>query len=476
MTEFDIAVIGGGPGGYVAAIKAAQMGASVCLVEQDRVGGTCLNRGCIPTKALFSTAHLLRRIRGAAEMGIRVEGVELDFARAMERKDQVVAKLVGGVEQLLKGNGVEVFKGSASLEAPGRISIRAPGMLGHVRARNIILSTGSVPAVPKSLTIDGKNVLTSNEILAIKELPSSLLVIGGGFIGCEFASIFSTLGSRVTLVEQLPSLLVRTERQMVREVEKTLKEQGGEILTGTIVESLESSSEGVRVQISGGRILEVQKVLVAVGRLPNTEGLGLENLGVRTERGAIVVDEGMRTSVAGVFAIGDVTGGIQLAHVASYQAGIAVANALGGHLQADYRVVPSAVFTDPEIGQVGLTEEECKTLGLETAVGRFAYLATSKALCDGDTRGSIKLVAEKESGRILGGTIAGAEASAMIGEIAVAMQHNMTVEQLAEVIHAHPTLPEMIKEAAEDVGGKAVHKIGSRASRPSTRSKQHSTA
>lgn len=470
MTEFDLAVIGGGPGGYVAAIKAAQQGASVCLVEQGRVGGTCLNRGCIPTKALFSTAHLFRRLKQAEEFGIRVGTVELDYARAVERKDQVVAQLVGGVEQLLKANGVEVFRGKASLEGTGKISIRNSGVVGHVLARNIILATGSVPIAPKTLAVDGKNVLTSNEILAIKELPSRLLVIGGGYIGCEFASIFSTLGSQVTLVEQLPSLLMRSERQIVREVEKSLKVQGAQILTNTSVESLEVSGTSVRALLSENRTVEVDKVLVAVGRGPNIEGLGLDTLGVCTERGAIVVDEGMKTSVPGIFAIGDVTGGIQLAHVASYQAGIAVGNALGGHFKADYRVVPSAVFTDPEIGQVGLTEDECKSLGLETSVGRFAYLATSKALCDGEPRGSIKLVTEKDTGRILGGSIAGAEASTMISEIAVAMQHNMTVEQLGEVIHAHPTLPEMIKEAAEDVAGRAVHKAGSRSSR-SSRSK-----
>jgi dihydrolipoamide dehydrogenase len=460
MIEFDIAVIGGGPGGYVAAIRAAQQGACVCLIERDKVGGTCLNRGCIPTKALYSTALLLQRIKNSASHGIRAENLGFDFAQAARRKDEVVEKLVGGVEQLLKGNGVDIFRGEASLEGTGKVKIRSKDVVGHIRAKNIILATGSVVARPKTLPIDGKNVLTSNEILAIKELPKSLLVIGGGYIGCEFASIFSAMGTEVTIVEQLPAILARSDRQAVREVEKTLKEQGVTIHTGTSVEALETAEGKVTARLSGDRELSVEKVLVAVGRVPNTEGLGLEEAGVRTDKGAVVVDEGMRTSAEGIFAIGDVTNIIQLAHVASYQGGIAVANALGGDRRADYRVVPSTIFTLPEIGQVGLTEEDCKEKGLEVKVGRFSYQASSKALCDGETRGSVKVVAAKEDGLILGASIVGEEASALIAEVALAMQEKMSAARLGEVIHSHPTLPEMIMEAAEDVGDSAVHKPG----------------
>jgi dihydrolipoamide dehydrogenase len=462
MIEFDIAVIGGGPGGYVAAIRAAQQGACVCLVEQDRVGGTCLNRGCIPTKALYGTALLLKRMQNASEHGIRVENLGFDFGQAARRKDEVVEKLVEGVEQLLKANGVDVFRGQASLEGAGRVKIRRQDVVGHIRARNIILASGSLPARPQTLPIDGKNVLTSNEILAIKELPKSLLVIGGGYIGCEFASIFSAFGTEVTIVEQLPALLARTDRQSVREVEKTLKEQGVTIHAATSVEGLDVAEGRVTARLSGDREISVEKVLVAVGRVPNTEGLGLEEAGIRIEKGAVVVDEGMRTSVEKVFAIGDVTNIIQLAHVASYQAGIAVTNALGGKARADYRVVPSTIFTLPEIGQVGLTEEDCKKKGLDVEVGRYAYQASSKALCDGEPRGSVKVVAEKGGGRILGASIVGEEASALIAEVAVAMQQQMSATRLGEVIHAHPTLPEMIMEAAEDVDGTAVHKPGRR--------------
>jgi dihydrolipoamide dehydrogenase len=463
MKEFDIAVLGAGPGGYVAAIKAAQAGACVCVIESDRAGGTCLNRGCIPTKALFSTAQMLKRLEHVGDHGIDIGSVSFDYARAAGRKDKVVEQLVGGIEQLLKGNGIDVFRGEGSLEGPGQIRVRRQGVVGHVRAKQIILATGSLPMVPKSLAVDGQNILTSTEILAIKELPQSLLVVGGGYIGCEFASIFSSFGCQVTVVEALPRLLTFSDRQAVREVEKSFQQQGVKVLTDTAVAQLEVVSGGVTARLSSGESLTVEKVLISIGRRPNSAGLGLEKVGVQVdERGAVIVDEQMRTSVAGIWAIGDVTGGIQLAHVASYQAGVAVKNALGGHETVDYRVVPSSIFTLPEVSQVGLTEDECKEQGIEVSIGRFAYMATSKALCEGETQGSIKMVAEKSSGRLLGAVIAGADASTLIAEVGVAMAAEMTADELGEVIHSHPTLPEMIKEAAEDISGHAVHKVGRR--------------
>jgi len=468
MIEYDLAVLGGGPGGYVAAIYGAQKGAKVCLVEKAEVGGTCLNRGCIPTKALYSTARLLQKIRTAGEHGILVDEPRFDYATAAQRKDEVVGKLVGGVGQLLKGAGVDVFTGKGSLEAPGRVQIRHQGVIGHLRAKNIILATGSVPVCPQAFPVDGKNVLTSDEILAIKELPKSLLIIGGGYIGCEFAGIFSTFGVDVTVVEQLPILLGNSDRQAVREVEKTFKAAGVKVHVDTAVESIEIDGSEVRVKISNGETLTVEKVLVSVGRRPNSEGLGLAEAGGQVENGAVVVDEHMRTTVDGVFAIGDLTGGILLAHVASYQAQVAVDNALGKEVAADYRVVPSIIFTTPEIAQVGLTEEQCRNRGQEFQAGRFAYLASGKALCDGETRGTVKILADKGEGRILGATIVGEEASSLVAEVALAMQRNLTATELAEVIHAHPSLPEIIKEAAEDVSGSAIHKVSRPAARRSS--------
>jgi dihydrolipoamide dehydrogenase len=462
MKEFDIAIIGGGPGGYVAAIKAAQQGACVCLIEADRVGGTCLNRGCIPTKAYYSTAVLLNKLRHADQHGVITSGVEFDFARAAERKDQVVEKLVGGVDQLLKGNKVEVFRGKGFLEGEGKVGIRRPDVVGHIRAKKIILATGSLPVTPKSLPVDGKNVLTSTEILAIKELPKRLLVIGGGYIGCEFASIFATFGTEVTIVEALPNILANSDRQIVREVEKAFRDLDVKIHLKTSVESLEVKTDSVTAQLSGQQQLVVDKVLVAVGRRPNSSGMNFAECGIQLDDGAVVVDDQLRTSVEGIYAIGDVIGGIQLAHVASYQAEIAVKNALGGNEKVDYRVVPSAIFTLPEVAQVGLTEEQCKVKGLAYQVGRFSYQATSKAICEGEIQGSIKVIADEATGQILGAAIAGAEASALISELAVAMAQGVSAHQLGAVIHAHPTLPEMIKEAVEDVTGLAVHKIGRR--------------
>lgn len=468
MLEYDVAVIGAGPGGYVAAIRGAQSGAKVVLIEAGEVGGTCLNRGCIPTKALYSTARQLQRLRGASEHGIEVAEPAFDFAKAARRKDDVVGKLVGGVAQLLKGAGVDVISGRASLEGPGQIRIRHQGVVGHLRAKTIILATGSIPATPKSLPVNGKNVLTSDEILAIKELPKSLLIVGGGYIGCEFAGIFSTFGVDVTIVEQLPTLLGRSDRQAVREVEKTFKAAGVKVHVDTAVETLEVHDSGVTVTLSTGDSVHAEKVLVSIGRSPNSSGLGLEEAGVQLENGVVVVDERMRTSVAGIFAIGDVTGGMQLAHVASYQAEVAVINALGGEAQADYRVVPSIIFTVPEIAQVGLTEEECRERADGYVAGRFAYLASGKALCDGETRGTVKILADKSEGRVLGATIVGEEASNLVAEVALAMQHNLTAKELAEVIHAHPSLPEIIKEAAEDLSGTAVHKVSRQAARRSS--------
>jgi dihydrolipoamide dehydrogenase len=461
QTEYDIVVIGGGPGGYVAALRAAQQGANVCLIESDRVGGTCLNRGCIPTKALYSTAQLYHRMQKSAEHGIASGPITFDYAQAVARKDSIVEQLVGGIAQLLKSAGVDVFIGKASLESAKRVRFQNQSMVGYIQAGSIILATGSLPVRPEVLFPSRKNILTSTEILAIKDFPTTLLVIGGGYIGCEFASIFATLGCKVTIVEQLPQLLSTSDRQIVREVEKSFKSQGVTVHTGVAVDSLEPSADSVIANFSDQQET-FDKVLVSIGRRPNSSDLNLESVGVVTDKGAIQVDEHMRTSVSNIYAIGDVTGGIQLAHVASYQAGVAVANALGGNESADYRVVPSAIFTYPEVAQVGLTEAECKTEDIQVNVGRFAYLASGKALCEGETQGSVKVVAEKESDRILGVAIVGEGASAMIAEVTVAMAQNMTASQLASVIHAHPTLPEIVFEAVEDVHGLAVHKTGRR--------------
>ncbi|OEU60749.1 MAG: dihydrolipoyl dehydrogenase [Desulfuromonadales bacterium C00003094] len=458
MTEFDLAVIGGGPGGYTAAVRAAQQGARVCLIEADRLGGTCLHRGCIPTKTWHSTARLLSQFDQAASHGIKLGSRSFDFETAAQRKDTVVAQLHGGLRQLMKSYNITVFHGQASIEKPGKIAFRRPGLIGRLEARNIILATGARPVRPADWLVDGKNILTSDEILGIQGLPSSLLVIGGGYIGCELAAIFAAFGTQVTLVEQQPVLLGNSDREAVDLLLRSLQAQGVTIHVDTAINRLTVVDGRVEAQLAGKGTIEIDKALVAVGRKPNSDSLGLKELGVELDSGAVVVDEGMRTSVEGVFAIGDLTGGIQLAHVAAYQAGVAVANALGGDEQVDYGVIPSVVFTLPELAQVGLTEKACQDRQLAVDIGRFSYRANGKALADGHTEGFVKLMAGKSDGRLLGATVVGEQASNLVTEMALAMGHGLTAADIGRLIHAHPTLAEMVKEAAEDVVGLAPHR------------------
>ncbi len=460
MIEFDIAVIGGGPGGYTAAIRAAQQGACVCVIEKVKLGGTCLHRGCIPTKALFSTARLIDMMRDGEAHGIHVDGMRFDVGKAIQRKDVVIKKLESGIGKLLSENKVEIFRGVASLEGNNRVRIQQGAVTGHIQARNIILAPGSRPITLKGFPVDGKNILTSEEFLAMETLPKSLVIIGGGYIGCELAGIAAAFGSKVVLVEKMPELLALSDRQAVKEVEKQLAEKGVDIRKNTEITLSEVEEGCVRLSLSGEEEkIETEMVLCALGRKPNTENLGLEQVGVNLEKGAVKVDSRMRTSVANIFAIGDVTNKIQLAHVASYQAEIAVKNILGGNVEADYRVIPSTIFTFPEIGQVGWNERQCNESGCEYQTGWFPFQASGKALCDGKERGMLKLFADKKDGTILGATVHGEEAATLISEVAVAMQTGTTVSQLAEVVHSHPTLPEIIKEAADDALGRAVHKV-----------------
>lgn len=458
MKGYDLAIIGAGPGGYVAALHAARAGARVCLIERDRVGGTCLNRGCIPTKALYASARTLRQLRHAGEHGIDSGALHFDLARAVARKDAIVATLVGGIEQLLRGGAVDLVRGEAHFAGDGELRVRIAGGQLRLRAGRTIIASGSRPAWPSIFPAAGKNLLTSQEILDMKELPPTLAVIGGGYIGCELAGIFAAFGVKVTIVEQLPLLLARSDRQTVREVERGFRDLGVDVKTGIAVETVIDRGDEVVLRLSDASELVVAKVLVAAGRVPSSDLPGLVETGVEIVGGAIKVDDGLRTSCPGVYAIGDVTGIMQLAHVASYQAAIAVTNALGGTASADYRVVPSAIFTFPEVAQVGLSEEECKERGLSYDVGRFAYQASGKALCEGEGRGSLKIMAARADGTILGASFVGAEASALIAEVALAMGTGLTAAQLGAVIHAHPTLPEMVMEAAEDVSGLALHR------------------
>ncbi len=465
MKEFDLVVIGGGPGGYTAAIRAAQKGATVGLVEKDRVGGTCLNRGCIPTKALYYSAKNLLATEKAEKFGIKISGVEFNIAEAVRRKNDVVAKLVGGIEQLLKANRIELIRGNGSIEAEGKVKVeKEDGSTEVVGAKSIIIATGSEPALIPAFKIDGTNVITSTEALELNRVPESLLIIGGGVMGCEFANIFSAFGSSVKIVEILPRILSTEDPQAVRVVERVFKKRGVEVFTGTGVEEINIVEDGrVETRLTDGRTITTEKVLVTIGRSFNSSGIGLEGVGVETDdKGRIEVDSRMQTTAKGIYAIGDVTGGMLLAHVAAKEGLVAVENALGGTEEMDYSVIPAGIFTEPEIASVGMREKEAKEKELEVKVGRFPYAASGKALTMEEPDGFVQIVADASTDKVLGATIVGAHATDLIGEVAIAIRQGAKVTDIADTVHAHPTLPELVMEAAEDVHGMAIHKAGRR--------------
>lgn len=461
MKEFDIVIIGSGPGGYVAAIRAAQMGAKAAIVEKDKIGGTCLNRGCIPTKALYYSAGALTAARKAGEFGVTVGEIKFDLGKAVDRKNDVVKKLVGGVEQLLKGNGVETLRGSATVASPGKVRVaKSDGTTEEVAAKSIIIATGSEPAMIPAFNIDRKNVLTSTEMLDLREVPKSLLIIGGGVMGCEFATLFSAFGSSVVIVELLPTILSTEDKMVSRTILKRYKELGVTVLTEVSVESVTVEEGRVKTRLKDGREFVTEKVMVSIGRSFNSPGLGLEAIGVNMDKGRITVNEKMETSVKGVYAIGDVTGKMLLAHVASTQGIVAVRNALGKETAMDYSVIPAGIFTDPEIASVGLREKDAEEKGIPVKVGRFPYAASGKALGMGETEGFVQIIADPGTDKVLGCSIVGAHATDLIGEVAIVMKTGAKVKDIAETVHAHPTLPELVMEAAEDAHGTAIHKIG----------------
>jgi len=462
MSDYDVVVIGGGPGGYVAAIRGAQLGARVCLVEKERVGGTCLNRGCIPTKALYTSARLLASIREAHRLGVDTGHVSFDLARAVSRKDAVVEKLVAGVEQLLRANKVEVIRGFGRVEKRGTVRVEGGEGIQEVKAKSIIIATGSDPASLPGIEVDGHDVVTTTEALAFTRLPESLLIIGGGVAGCEFATIFTAFGSRVIVVEYLPTLLPAEEGRVSRIVAKSFAEKGMEIHTGVAVDGVETVQGGVKTTLSDGRQFVTEKVLVTIGRSYNSDRLGLERAGVKISEGRVAVNERMETNVKGIYAIGDVVGGVLLAHVASKEGIVAVNNALDREMKMDYTAIPSAVFTDPEIGSVGMKESEAKERGMEVTVGRFPYGANGKALCMGEENGFVEVVVDKATDRVVGCSIVGAHATDLIGEVALAVKAGLTTADIIETVHAHPTLPEIFLEAVEDSHGLAIHKVGRR--------------
>jgi dihydrolipoamide dehydrogenase len=453
--SFDVLILGGGPGGYVAALRAAQLGAKTAIVEKDRLGGTCLVRGCIPTKALLQSSELYSLARGGAEYGLVADSVGFDWAAAQKRKTAVVDQLVKGVEGLLKAGGVTTFRGAGRLGGKGTVIVGDD----TIQAKDIVIATGS--AVSRIPLKGAEHTIDSDRVLELKEIPKRLAVIGGGVVGMEFAAMFAALGSTVTVLEMLPQVLPMVDVDLVSVYAKHFAGLGGAIHTNSKVAEVLKAKGGLQVRFSEGGeggAVDADQVLLAVGRSPYTQGLGAEEAGVKLERGRVVVDEHLRTTAPGVWAIGDVIGGIMLAHVASYEGICAVENIAGdGNRTPDYHAAPNCIYTDPEIAHVGLGEKDAKEKGLDVKIGRFPFAASGRALTLGQSEGFVKVIADSGSGKLLGAHIIGPRATDLIAEATLAIQNGLTMEQLDLTIHAHPTLPESLMEAALAAQGRAIH-------------------
>ncbi len=456
MSTYDVGIIGGGPGGYVAAIRAAQLGGTVCLIERDEWGGTCLNRGCIPTKTLFSIAHLAEQVKNTP--AINTQNTTVDYSQTLSHKTEVIEKLKGGIGQLLKANKIQTLIGNASLVDNNTISVsKSDGTTEQINVKNVIIATGSEPAEPPVFEIDETYVLTTTGILNLTELPESLIIVGGGVSGCEFASIFNAFGCKVTVLELLPTILATEDVQVVRHIQLFMKRKGITIQTGTNITSVNKSEEGVTAVLESGESVTAQKMLVSIGRRYNSEGIGLAKVGVRTENGKIVVNEQMQTNMPNIYAVGDVSSRYLLAHVASAEGKVAAQNCLGDTTEMDYQVIPWCVFTLPEIGHAGMTEKEATDEGYVVKTGRFPYGASGMALGMGEADGFVKTIMDADSSDILGVHIVGVHASTLIHEAAVAIRWGASALDIAHTVHAHPTLSEMLMESAEAAYDRAIH-------------------
>jgi len=467
--ESDIAIIGGGPGGYVAAIRSAQLGARTVLIEKDYLGGTCLNRGCIPSKALLDAAGRFQAIQHADDFGLTVGSAGFDYAKVQARKDKVVLQLRSGVESLVKGNGITYLHGSGSFLDAHRLQVRLDdGRTEEVTTRNVVAATGSVESRPPIPGLDLPGVFGSDQGLVLDEVPKSVVIIGGAAIGVEFATLFAAFGSDVTVVEMLPTLVPGEDAELGRSLAQQFQRRGIKVHTETRLERLSpAASGGLDVAITttaGPQVLRADRVMIAIGRVPYTAGVGLDRIGVEMAGRTVKVDARLQTSVPGVYAIGDLVGG-RYAHVASAQGEVAVENALGHDVEMDYRAVPAVTFCTPQVASVGLTEEQARATGQEIKVGRFPFAANSKAVVIGESAGLIKVVAEAKYGQILGVHMIGPEVTDLIAEAALAVAMEATVEDIAHLITAHPTLPEGFKEATLDVDQRAIHILKRRGAR-----------
>ena len=459
MADYDLVVLGAGPGGYVAAIRAAQLGMKAAIVERDALGGICLNWGCIPSKALLRNAEVLGLFQHAEEFGISFDNLQYDFGKAIDRSRQVVKRLTGGVGMLLRKNKVEHIEGVGVLKDSNTVEVKDSGQT--LSATNVIVATGARDRALPNMPVDRKVVITSREALELREVPSRVVVVGGGATGTEFAHIYRTYGAEVTIVELLPRLVPMEDEDVSRQLERSFQKQGIKAMTGASVEgiSVDVDKAAVSVLVDGNEsVIECDRVLIAVGVQGNTEGIGLEEVGVATERGWIVVNDEMATNVPGVYAIGDVTGKMLLAHVASAQGVTAVETMAGlDPPRLDYNLMPRAIYCKPQVASFGLTEAQAREQGYSVKVGQFPFAASGKAIALAETDGMVKLVVDAEVGEILGAHMIGAEVTELLGELAMTRLLEGTTTELGWLVHPHPTVSEMVKEASLAAEGEAIH-------------------
>jgi len=481
MSTYDLIVIGAGPGGYVCAIRAAQLGQKVAIVDRQWLGGVCLNVGCIPSKSLLKNAEVAHTLRERGkEFGFSFENLKLDFPAAVKRSRQVSNRLVKGVEFLMKKNGITVYMGTAKLSAPQLVTVTdKDGKLAQLAAKNIIVATGASAMVPSAWKVDGEKVVTYLEAITQEKLPKSVIIIGSGAIGVEFATVWNSYGVDVTVVEMLPRLVPLEDEEVSAELEKAFKKRGIKSLTGHKVEAVEATADGVQVTVSANgsastsgfdklspplnaketRVLEAEQALIAIGFRPNSKGLGLEEIGVEiSERGFIVIDERMATNVPGIWAIGDVTGKLMLAHVGSAMGIVCAENIADVEtVTLDYEMMPRATYCQPQIASFGLTEAQARERGHTVKIGRFPFQANGKALGLGDYAGWVKLVVDEKYGEILGAHMIGPEVTELLPELTLARSMELAPAEIARNVHAHPTLSESLMEAAHAAEGSAIH-------------------
>ncbi|CCB90791.1 Dihydrolipoyl dehydrogenase [Waddlia chondrophila 2032/99] len=454
---FDLAVIGGGPGGYPAAIKAAQNGKNVALIEAGQLGGTCLNRGCIPSKALIAGAEMLHNIKNAEEFGIHVENLSFDFRKMVNRKDKVVDKVRNGLEGLIAANNISLFKGYGKFITPRRIKITGEDNC-EITAEKTIIATGSEPKEMPAFPFDHKQIHDSTSMLEIETLPNHLVIVGGGVIGCEFASLYVEFGVEVTILEVLPRIIPMECSSVSNALAKAFKKRGINIRTNVFVESIDKKEKGVCVKLAGGESIDADMALVATGRKLNIQKIGLENAGVVVnDQGLIQVNDRMETSVPGIYAVGDIASRWWLAHVASHQGVVAASNALGQPMKMHYNAVPSVIFTHPEIGTVGYTLEDAINQGYRATLGAFPFQALGKSQAAFHTDGFAQIVIDKETGQVLGAQVVGHEASTLVAEMGIVIANEMTVDEITHTIHAHPTIAEVWLEAAYVANEEPLH-------------------